>query len=281
MNQPVEDYTDLVALLETRSGSLSKRLQQVAQFCLNNPENVALYNIVDLGSQAGVAPSAITRFSRELGFSGFNDLQHVFRQRLVGPKASYADRLKLAAGSSRNEGRKDIRSGNPSDIFDDLIQAGLDSLIRLSEDIDRTQLSGFVDALNAAERIHIVASRGAFGVGNYCYYGFSRIGMAAHLVDNAGSMRAEQFGAIGKDDAVLAITFDDYTPETVEIAKLAVERDRTLLAVTDNELSPIARLGANTLYVREGRLGHFRSQVPAMVLCQSIIMSVARKRSGL
>ena len=44
--------------------------------------------------------------------------------------------------------------------------------------------------------------------------------------------------------------------------------------MTDNELSPIAALGAHTLFVKEARLGHFRSQVPAMVLCQSIIVSL-------
>jgi hypothetical protein len=28
------------------------------------------------------------------------------------------------------------------------------------------------------------------------------------------------------------------------------------------------------LYVKEARLGHFRSQVPAMVLCQTLVMSL-------
>jgi len=51
----------------------------------------------------------------------------------------------------------------------------------------------------------------------------------------------------------------------------------TLLAITDNEMSPIARLGAEVLYVREARLGHFRSQIPAMALCQSIIVSAGRR----
>ena len=31
------------------------------------------------------------------------------------------------------------------------------------------------------------------------------------------------------------------------------------------------------LYVKEARLGHFRSQVPALVLCQSIIVSLGRR----
>jgi DNA-binding MurR/RpiR family transcriptional regulator len=50
-----------------------------------------------------------------------------------------------------------------------------------------------------------------------------------------------------------------------------------LVVITDNELSPVAGLGDPVLFVKEARLGHFRSQVPALVLCQSIIVSVGRR----
>ena len=47
-----------------------------------------------------------------------------------------------------------------------------------------------------------------------------------------------------------------------------------MLAITDNELSPVAPVASHVLYVKEARLGHFRSQVPAMVLCQTLVMSL-------
>jgi len=96
------------------------------------------------------------------------------------------------------------------------------------------------------------------------------------LMDNLGSMRLQQLHTVAHDDVLLSLSFDDYTRETVEIAERAVERGLTVLAVTDNELSPLAPLARHTLFVKEARLGHFRSQVPAMVLLQSIIASVGR-----
>jgi DNA-binding MurR/RpiR family transcriptional regulator len=102
------------------------------------------------------------------------------------------------------------------------------------------------------------------------------VGKRAHLIDNIGSMREQQLNAVDKSDVLLVMTFDDYTPETIEIAKAAHKKGRQLLVITDNELSPVAKLGRHTLYVKEARLGHFRSQVPAMVLCQSIIISVGK-----
>jgi DNA-binding MurR/RpiR family transcriptional regulator len=272
----IEDYAGLIAVLRERKPTLSKRLQQVAQFVMNNPEDVAIYSIVEIANQAGVHPSAITRFAKDLGFSGFNELQNVFRQRLVGPKMSYGDRMKALAAAADPPSLADLDLHEPSVVFDTFVQAAMDTLLRLKEDIDRASLQGFVDVLLAAEAVHVVAARGAYGVGAYCYYSLSRVGKRAHLIDNQGSMREQQLAAVGEHDVLLVLTFDDYTPETIEIARTASELQRTLLVVTDNELSPVAGLGAHTLYVKEARFGHFRSQVPAMVLCQSIIVSVGR-----
>ena len=144
----------------------------------------------------------------------------------------------------------------------------------LREDVAGAALTPFVDALQKAKAVHIAAARGAFGVGSYTYYGLSRIGKRAFLLDNLGAMRAEQLAAMDADDALLVITFDDYTPETVELARNAHAAGRTVLAITDNELSPVAPVASHVLFVKEARLGHFRSQVPAMVLCQTLVMSL-------
>jgi DNA-binding MurR/RpiR family transcriptional regulator len=269
------DYGEFVATLLARKPSLSRRLQQVAQYLLNNPEDAAIFTIVEIARRAGVPPSAITRFAKELDFDGFAGLQALFKQRLLGPRMSYADRLQavnreLAPSGSREP--SDPR--DPHQVAETFIQAAFDALLRLREDVASAALTSFVDALQKAKAVHIAAARGAFGVGSYTYYGLSRIGKRAFLLDNLGAMRAEQLAAMDADDALLVITFDDYTPETVELAKNARAAGRTVLAITDNELSPVAPLAKHGLYVKEARLGHFRSQVPAMVLCQTLVMSL-------
>lgn len=269
-----DDYGSLVEALSAGKSKLSKRLQQVAQFFLNNPEDVAIYTIVELARQAGTHPSTISRFAKEMGFDGFSSLQSVFRQRLVGPKMTYADRMKALSEGPGKPLSAELELDEPHVVFDTFVLAAMDALLRLREDIDGAALRGFVETLRQAGAVHITAARGAFGVGAYCYYGFSRVGKRAHLIDNLGAMREQQLAAMAPDDVLFVLTFDDYTPETIELAKAAHHRGRKLLVVTDNELSPIAALGAHTLFVKEARLGHFRSQVPAMVLCQSIIVSL-------
>jgi DNA-binding MurR/RpiR family transcriptional regulator len=190
---------------------------------------------------------------------------------------TYAERVKALTEGPRPERFDELDLQAPADVFDTFVGAAMDALLRLRETIDKQALAGFVDILRKAGAVHVAAARGAFGVGVYSYYGFSRVGKRAHLIDNLGAMREQQFAAIAENDVVFLLTFDDYTPETVELAKAAHKKGRTLLVITDNELSPVAKLGTHTLYVKEARLGHFRSQVPAMVLCQSIIVSLGRQ----
>jgi DNA-binding MurR/RpiR family transcriptional regulator len=266
------DYGEFVATLLARKPSLSRRLQQVAQYLLNNPEDAAIFTIVEIARRAGVPPSAITRFAKELDFDGFAGLQALFKQRLLGPRMSYADRLQAVNKEVAPAGPADPR--DPHQVAETFIQAAFDALLRLREDVAGAALTPFVDALQKAKAVHIAAARGAFGVGGYTYYGLSRIGKRAFLLDNLGSMRAEQLAAMDAEDALLVITFDDYTPETVELARNAHAAGRTVLAITDNELSPVAPVAKHVLYVKEARLGHFRSQVPAMVLCQTLVMSL-------
>lgn len=267
---PAPDYEGLRTTLVARANTLSKRLAQVARFFLNHPEEVAINTLVRLADQAQVPPATITRFAKELGFAGFAELQDVFRQRLLGPRLPYADRMAEPAP-------KDPDLDQPTQVFGSFVQAAVQSLLRIEQALDTTQLSGFIDNLADCDSVHVAAARGAFGLGAYMVYGLSNIGKRAHLIDNIGAMRAEQVFAIGPRDALLVMTFDDYTPETVEAARLTARAGRRVLAITDNELSPVAGLAAHVLYVNEARLGHFRSQVPAMVVCQTLIVSLGRR----
>jgi DNA-binding MurR/RpiR family transcriptional regulator len=262
------DFEALREALVARSGRLSKRLAQVAQFFLNHPEEVAVSTLVRLADLAGVPPATVTRFAKELGFQGFADLQLVFRERLLGPRLPYAERL-----SGLGDGDLD----QPGAVFGSFVHAAVQSLMRIEEALDRAQLAACVEVLATSDVVHVAAARGAFGLGAYTVYGFGSIGRRAQLIDNLGAMRGMQVAAMGPDDTLLAMTFDDYTPETVEVAKLAVERGNRVLAITDNALSPVAGLAAHVLYVNEARLGHFRSQIPAMVVAQAMIVGLGRR----
>jgi DNA-binding MurR/RpiR family transcriptional regulator len=266
------DYDGLVAVLVARQGALPRRLQDVARYCLNHPEEVAIRSISRLSEGAGVPAATITRFAKELGFAGFAELQAVFRERLLGPRAAWGARLAEMAEVA--EGDLD----DPGRVFDHFAAAATGSLLRIGEALDRGALRQAVEVLAGAPVVHVAAARGAFGLAAYAFYGLVTTGVRAQLIDNLGAMRAEQVAAMGPGEALLALTFDDYTPETVEIARMAAARGQPVVAITDNELSPVVGVARPVLFVKEARLGHFRSQVPALVMLQALIVSLGRRK---
>ena len=60
--EKIQDFESLAAYLASGEVKLSRRLQQVAQFVLNHPEDVAIHSIVELGRMADV-PVSTSRVS--------------------------------------------------------------------------------------------------------------------------------------------------------------------------------------------------------------------------
>jgi len=97
MNKPAGSamsYDELRGAIAQRHRALSGRLQQIAEFVLDNPTDVALGTVAEIAERSGVPPSAIVRFAHAIGFDGFTQMQQVFRSRLVaGVAPSYKARL--------------------------------------------------------------------------------------------------------------------------------------------------------------------------------------------
>lgn len=79
-------------LLEV-SKSLPKRLRQCASYVAENKERIAVSTVAEMAEGAGVQPSAFMRFCQILGFSGYSEMQKLFRNSYVGGWPDYSTRL--------------------------------------------------------------------------------------------------------------------------------------------------------------------------------------------
>jgi DNA-binding MurR/RpiR family transcriptional regulator len=55
-------------------------------------------------------------------------------------------------------------------------------------------------------------------------------------------MLREPAQVIGPKDALLVVSFRNYTPDVVEVAQTCRSRKVPVVAITDNALSPLARV---------------------------------------
>ena len=68
--------------------SLPRQLKSVATYLEQHRSSVMVDRTADIAASCGVHPSAVVRFAQRFGFSGFSDLQEVFKQAYTGQNVS-------------------------------------------------------------------------------------------------------------------------------------------------------------------------------------------------
>jgi DNA-binding MurR/RpiR family transcriptional regulator len=271
-------FDDLKSEIARRQTALPARLRQIAEFAVHHPNEMALGTVAGIAGRARVQPSSIVRFANAFGYAGFSALQQVFRSRLVeGAGPSYRERIAAMREASAN-GR--APSTAPSDVLARFVVDGVAALEHLARSIPGPDLKRAIRLLARAHHIHLLAQGRSFPVAFYLHYALRRLDLSAHLVDGVGGTTRLQAGAAGRRDVLLAISFKDYSPDVVSLAKELSERGVSVIAITDGPLSPLAACAAITFELHEDETHAFRSLVAPMCLAQSLVVALGHQIAG-
>lgn len=248
-------------LLEV-ADQLPKRLKQCADFVAANQDRIAVSTVAEMAEGAGVQSSAFMRFCQILGFSGFSEMQKLFRDTYAGGWPDYSTRL---------EHLRETAAGSAPALLAEFAEAGRTSLEGLLKTIEPEALEKAVKLLASAETIHIIGVRRAFPVASYLAYAFEKMQVPSMLHSSVGGLENQH--TIRKRDVLLAISFSPYSPETIAMAENANARDIKVVAITDTIVSPMSKFAQELLLVSEVDFGAFRSL--SSTLCLAITLAVA------
>ncbi|MDT8893526.1 MurR/RpiR family transcriptional regulator [Halomonas sp. I1] len=267
MNQTPQDFEELKARITADYPDLSRRLQQTARFLLDHPREVAFATVAQLAEQAGVTPSTLIRFANSFGFTGFSEMQRLFRSRLVDELPNYNERIR-AVRSATGE------TPDSTQLLWEFADANREVLEHLPSRIDPRHLEHALDIFEQANAIHVMGARRSFVVASYMTYALHHIDKRTFLVNGLGGMYGEQLKAIGDDDALLVVSFSPYAQETRELADEARKRGIPLVVITDSSLSPLARIADVSLVVHEAEVKSFRGLTASLCVTQTLAISL-------
>jgi len=256
------------ARLAEISGGLPKRLRQCAEHIAANTDRIAVSTVAELAAGADVPPSALMRFCQLMGFSGFSEMQKLFREAYSPGWPDYATRL---------ENLRKGQSGGPAALLAEFIEAGRASLEMLARTTDESALSKAVSLLGAAGTLHVAGFRRAFPVASYLTYVLDKMSVPAMLHDGVGKL--DHRHALRSGDALIAITFAPYSEETLAIAADAQARGLSVVALTDHLTSPLAAHASAVITVPEVDFGAFRSLSATIALALALAVAVGTARS--
>lgn len=260
----VTRYESLARAITEAYPALPNRLQGIARFALDNPDQMALSTVAEIAAAAGVPPSAVIRFANAIGFAGFLALQRVYRERLVARSATYRERIE----SLRRHG------GAGSSVLQALTDSAIGELAQLREHVDPALFRRAAALVLGASRVHVLAQRRAFPVAAYLAYGLAQLEVPAFLLDSVAGMLRQQATLLREGDLLVAASFRNYSPEVVEAAAICHRNGVPVVALTDHAVSPLAKSATVRFDLGDNLALPFRSLVGPMCAAQALVMAV-------
>ena len=262
---PPQDFAALKTRIAARAQKFPKRLSQVAAFALEHTDEIAFGTVSSIAAQAEVQPSTLIRFAQSLGYQGFSEMQEVFRQRLRGGLPSYDERMEKLR----------LHASKPSAVFLGFSAAAEKSIANLREVLDPAALDRAVDALARAETIYLIGFKRSAPVTAYMAYAFGKLSVRSIMV---GATEMDQLNFATGHDAVIAVSFTPYAPETLGLTQSAASRGVPVIAITDSAFSPLAKHATHWFEVVEANFEGFRSLAATLALAMTLTVAIAEKR---
>jgi DNA-binding MurR/RpiR family transcriptional regulator len=269
MADRMETFDSLRDRITGRYDDLSPHLQRLARIALEDPNSVALETVAAIAGRVEVQPSTLIRFAKEFGYSGFSEMQKIFKLRLIEGGPNYRERVY----EQHAETASDHPEG-PAELLEQCADASIASLQNLKSTVGREELDRAVDILDRSEHVYVAGLRRSRPIATYLSYGLVRLERRCSILDFGGGMAAQQVANMRPGDVLVAIAFAEYAAPVVDVVREAHLRGVTVLAITDTSSSPLARNSTIAFYVDDETTGQFRPIAGAIGLVHTFIISL-------
>jgi DNA-binding MurR/RpiR family transcriptional regulator len=270
--KPPKDYEELIRLIHERHSEMSKTYQRISVFLTQNPNDVAVHSVNAIGERCGIHASSFVRFAQALGYKGFKELQLLFQKRLATAAPGFEARVKaLEAELINKEDRSDYG------LLRDLVVRDIASLQELLASIQPEQLSKAADVIEQADVIYLLGQLRSAPVVDLLRYILTMLGKRCVLLDPGGGLATHMARAIGRNDALIAVSFRFYATEVVNIVEELGQRKVPIIAISDSTLSPIAKSAEVLFAVPEHDYTFSRSLAAPMCLAQALAVTLAAR----
>lgn len=258
---------DLITKIQSELPGFSKGQKQIARFILEHYDKAAFMTASRLGVTVGVSESTVVRFATELGYDGYPHLQRAL-QEMIRNKLTSVQRMEVAG--DRMGGR---------DVLQTVLHADTDMIRVTLDEIDRDAFQGAVDALMGAKRIYILGVRSSSALASFLGFYFNLLFENVTLVHtNSVSEIFEQVLRVGPGDVLFGISFPRYSKRTLSAMKYARDRGARVIALTDSQLSPLARVADHVLLARSDMASFVDSLVAPLSVINALIVAIGMSR---
>lgn len=240
--------------------ALSPQLQTAARFVVDHPNDVLIRSMRHVAELAGVPPSTLVRLSRQVGYSGWQALKDHFAHAAGLDQAqSYASRAHQLAGLRHT-----------TTLVDELFAAHITNLESTHKQ-SATVLTPVAQCMQSARLVFVAGFRASYPLAFALLYGYRLFRDSVHALDAHAHNLEMQLRPMGAEDVLVAISFAPYSRECLEVAQTAKAKGARIVALTDSEASPLARMADHVALFAVDSPSFFPSVAAGMALVEALL----------
>ena len=211
--------------IKTRYNSFSKAEKKIADFLIQNPNNILPLYITELAKQCDTSEATIVRFSKRLGFEGYQQLK-----------------IAIAQESEYHPINENItQSDSAESIFQKVCDDIYCSLEKTKQAIDGDSLERCCQAILASNNILVFGLGNSASVAMDASHKIFRLGLNAHpYTDN--HMQSIASAHTNENSVVIGISHSGQSKDIVQAMQIAKQNGATTVAITNFGKSPIDKV---------------------------------------
>ena len=197
---------------------------------IKNTLNTVVYKpISEIAKESGIGEATVTRFTKKLGYSGFQE----FKINLTKELTLQEEKVIINPNISCNE--------EVTETAMKLFQATSEVLHQTLEKINPHMIVQCVQMLTKARKIYIIGIGYSGIVATDFNYKLMRIGANSFPIIDSHTMLMLA-SIMHQDDIILAISHSGNTDEVIETVHLAKQQGAKIIALTENYNSPLLQV---------------------------------------
>jgi len=260
--------TSIELRIRSTYDSLSNAERKVADYFLNNIENVFNMPIAELAQETGVSKVAWVRFCKAIGFAGLKDLK----------KALFAQMHKKA-DENIAEPFSDVREIiSINSLIEGIKQNSIRAIQDTTEMLDPTSLENAAKAILNANTVRIFGVGASGIVGEDLHSKLMRINKNSYFSTDHHTQLTYASNMTSQDVAVL-ISMSGKTKEILEVLALAKQCQTPTIALTKYNKTPLALNADTVMYISAPeismRSGAMSSRIAQLMMIDALFTAAA------
>lgn len=210
---------------------LTPEVRKAAAYVIENPNDVSVSSIREIADAARVKPNTLMRMARSIGFDGYEDFRHPFREEVRNGRDSFPDRARWLQSLSKG--------GKLGDLYSRMAANSIANIEQTFAAADANRLKAAADAIVEARHTYILGVGIAHPLArNFAYLADMAVDNV-HAIPREGNLAIDDLSRAGKQDVLVAMTFKPYRREVVEAVKIAHAQGVTVIGLSDSPASPV------------------------------------------